>query len=187
MPRFTKFLAFLFAAALLSFGASAQVGSQEQINAQTGTTYTFSCVPPDAGKLVTFSNASAITLTIPQAGATCFLAGWWVDVENIGPSPVTVALGGTSLISSGGAPTASLIIPPGTGGRIFTDGSNYYVKNGMANIGATLVQFSTASFTANGSVATSQGNLGPAGAHTSIQKWLTIKDGSGATFYIPLY
>ena len=44
-----------------------------------------------------------------------------------------------------------------------------------------------ANFTANGSVATTVTSLGPAGSHTTIQKWLTIQDNTGTVVYIPCY
>ena len=65
------------------------------INAQTGTTY--SLAASDNGKLVTLSNASAITLTVPSglgAGYNCMIA-------QIGAGQVTVATSGTTLTSYG--------------------------------------------------------------------------------------
>lgn len=52
-------------------------------------------------------------------------------------------------------------------------------------LGNGLVRFSNVSFTANGSVATSLGSVGPTGSHTTVQKWLTVKDQTGNTYYIP--
>jgi hypothetical protein len=50
------------------------------------------------------------------------------------------------------------------------------------------VQFgNAASFTANGSVATTLTSLGPTGSHTTVQEWLTVKDAAGTTRYIPAY
>lgn len=46
---------------------------------------------------------------------------------------------------------------------------------------------SSASFTANGSIATTMSSLGPTGSHTTIQEWLTIQDAAGTTRYIPCY
>jgi hypothetical protein len=46
---------------------------------------------------------------------------------------------------------------------------------------------SAANFSANGSVATVLGSLGPIGASTTVRKWLTIKDDGGVTGYIPVY
>jgi hypothetical protein len=66
-------------------------------NAQTGTTYTLDAA--DCGKLVTTSNASAITLTVPAAGGS-FVDGWYVDVLNIGAGTVT-ASGATATLTTG--------------------------------------------------------------------------------------
>lgn len=53
---------------------------------------------------------------------------------------------------------------------------------------AGLFKFSSAgSFTANSTTATVLGSLGPAGANTTVQKWLTIKDDGGTTRYIPCF
>lgn len=44
-----------------------------------------------------------------------------------------------------------------------------------------------ANFSANGSVATTLGSVGPAGAGTTVQKWLTFVDDTGATRYVPCF
>lgn len=43
------------------------------------------------------------------------------------------------------------------------------------------------SFTANGSVATALTSVGPTGAHTTVQEWLTITDAAGTVRYIPCF
>ena len=70
-------------------------------NAQTGTTYTL--VLADLGKLVTLSNASAITLTLPPS---IFAAGNTINIQQIGAGQVTLAQGAGVTITSTGA-TAS--------------------------------------------------------------------------------
>ena len=70
-------------------------------NAQTGTTYTF--VSSDADKLVTTSNAGAITVTLPPS---VFSAGQTFDVQSIGVGLTTFAAGSGVTITSTGA-TAS--------------------------------------------------------------------------------
>lgn len=70
-------------------------------NAQTGTTYTL--VAADLGKLVTLSNASGITLTIPPS---IFVAGNQIHIQQIGAGQVTLAQGSGVTITSTGA-TAS--------------------------------------------------------------------------------
>jgi hypothetical protein len=62
-----------------------------QINAQTGTTYTF--VIGDAGKLVTSSNGSAQTVTVPPNSGVAFVVGTQIIVQNIGSANATLAQG----------------------------------------------------------------------------------------------
>lgn len=67
------------------------------LNAQTGTTYTL--VAGDATKLVTLSNAGAITLTIPSG---VFTTGQYINIQQIGVGQVTVANNGTSSFTGTG-------------------------------------------------------------------------------------
>jgi hypothetical protein len=59
------------------------------LNAQTGTTYTL--VLTDNGRLVTLSNAAAITLTVPLNATVAFATGAIVNIQQIGAGQVTVA------------------------------------------------------------------------------------------------
>lgn len=70
-------------------------------NAQTGTTYTL--VASDSAKLVTLSNASGITLTVPPS---IFSTGNQIHIQQIGAGQVTLAQGSGVTITSTGA-TAS--------------------------------------------------------------------------------
>lgn len=70
-------------------------------NAQTGTTYTL--VAADLGKMVTLSNASSITLTVPPS---VFSIGNQINIQQIGAGQVTIAQGSGVTITSIGA-TAS--------------------------------------------------------------------------------
>jgi len=73
------------------------------LNAQTGTTYTL--VAADATyKLVTASNAAAITITIPPS---VFTVGDVINVQQIGAGQVTFSQGSGVTITSTGATTAS--------------------------------------------------------------------------------
>ena len=71
-------------------------------NAQTGTTYTL--VAADSGKLVTASNAGAITVTIPPS---VFAAGEQINLQQIGVGQVTFAAGAGVTITSTGATAAA--------------------------------------------------------------------------------
>jgi hypothetical protein len=68
------------------------------INAQTGTTYTF--VIADAGKLVTSSNGSAQTVTVPPNSSVAFAIGTQIIVQNIGSANATLAQGSGVTINS---------------------------------------------------------------------------------------
>jgi hypothetical protein len=59
------------------------------LNAQTGTTYTLAI--GDAGELVTLSNASAITLTVPTNAAVPFAIGTQITITRANSGQVTVA------------------------------------------------------------------------------------------------
>ena len=63
----------------------------QETNAQTGTSYTLALT--DEGKLVTLSNASAITLTVPPNSSVAFDVGTYIDLAQIGAGQVTVAQG----------------------------------------------------------------------------------------------
>ena len=80
---------------------TADLKLQLQFNAQTGTTYTL--VVGDLNKLVTCSNASGITLTVPPS---VFSAGNQIHIQQIGAGQVTFAQGAGVTITSTGA-TAS--------------------------------------------------------------------------------
>ena len=79
------------------------IGSAEYdnmtLNAQTGTTYTL--VLTDAHKLVTLSNASAITLTVPTNASVAFEIGDQVNLLQLGAGQVTVSGASVTFRSEG--------------------------------------------------------------------------------------
>ena len=84
---------------LTSLTVSGGLVAPLQINAQTGTTYTF--VLADAGKMVTSSNGSAQTLTVPPTlSPTDFAVGTQIIVQAIGSGTVTLAEGSGVTINS---------------------------------------------------------------------------------------
>lgn len=75
------------------------------LNAQTGTTYT--AVAGDSGKLVTLSNASAITMTLPPS---VFAVGEQINFVQLGAGQVTFAQGsGVTIVSAGATASAPKI------------------------------------------------------------------------------
>lgn len=81
-----------------------QVVAESTINTQTGTTYT--TVLADASKLVTLSNSSAITLTIPPNSSVAYPTGTKIDLAQLGAGQVTVAEG--SGVTVNATPTKKL-------------------------------------------------------------------------------
>ena len=77
------------------------------LNAQTGTTYTF--VLTDNGQLVTASNASAQTYSIPTNASVTYPTGTQINIIQIGAGQVTiqaVTSGTTTIASTGATPAA---------------------------------------------------------------------------------
>jgi hypothetical protein len=79
----------------LKWAASPTTSLNLTLNAQTGTTYTL--VSGDVNKLVTLSNASAVTVTVPNG---VFTTGQQIHLQAIGAGQVTVASDGTTTITS---------------------------------------------------------------------------------------
>jgi hypothetical protein len=69
-------------------------------NAQTGTTYTF--VLADAGKLLEFNNAGAITVTVPTNASVAYPIGTQINILQTGAGQVTVAAGSTTVNATPG-------------------------------------------------------------------------------------
>ncbi|MBF0424337.1 MAG: hypothetical protein HQL66_00750 [Magnetococcales bacterium] len=73
-------------------------GHGAQISAQTGTSYT--ATGADRGKIITLSNASPITLTLPQTSTEAIPAGWQCAVIQRGVGTVTMVAQGADVIES---------------------------------------------------------------------------------------
>ena len=86
----------------LDFTWTEQDDTTLSFNAQTGTTYTL--VIADLGKLVTTSNASAVTVTIPPS---VFAAGNQINVQSIGVGLTSFTAGAGVTITSTGATAAA--------------------------------------------------------------------------------
>lgn len=85
----------------------------------------------DRGNLVTYKNASGVSVTLPQAGlGNQFLKGWEADIYNYGSGNVTITPA-TSTI--GGA--ATLVIGANSGYRIVSNGTNYDIAVGGGSSG----------------------------------------------------
>lgn len=96
-------------------------------NAQTGTTYTL-VLADAAGKLVTLSNASAITLTVPPS---VFSTGNTINIQQIGAGQVTLAQGsGVTITSTGATASAPKLRAQYSAASIICTGSNTFTVIG---------------------------------------------------------
>jgi len=97
------------------------------VNTQTGTTYT--TVLADNGKLVTQSNASAITTTIPPNSSVDYPVGAQITFAQYGAGQVTIQGGaGVTIVSTGAtAATPKLRVQYSTATAIQTTNNNWLV------------------------------------------------------------
>lgn len=95
------------ASAIRSLGSSVDSAlGQLTLNAQTGTTYTF-VLTDNRNKLVTASNASAQTYTIPLNSSVAFPTGSSINIIQIGAGQVTIqGASGVTVASTGATSTA---------------------------------------------------------------------------------
>jgi hypothetical protein len=106
------------------------------VNAQTGTAYTFlnSDCDPQSRTVVTFNNAAATAVTLPQSGALgAFTGDCRIRVENIGGGVVTITPA-TSTING----TTTYVLPSKSSVDIANDATatatgNYWAMSGSAN------------------------------------------------------
>jgi hypothetical protein len=92
------------------------------VNAQTGTSYTFTV--NDYGQLVTFNNSGAVAVTLPQATGT--FTTWNTYVNNVGSGTVTITPT-TSTING----SSTLALGQNQGAFIVSDGTNYQTFRGF--------------------------------------------------------
>jgi hypothetical protein len=92
----------------VGIGYDYAAGSKLTLNAQTGTTYTFVLTDADQ-KLVTASNASAQTYSVPTNANVAFPIGTVINIIAIGTGQVTInaVTSGTTTILSNAATAAA--------------------------------------------------------------------------------
>jgi len=92
-------------------------------NAQTGTSYTL--VSGDVNKLVTASNASAITITVPPS---VYSANDVINIAQIGAGQVTFAQGaGVTITSTGGTSSAPKLRAQYSSASVICTASNTFL------------------------------------------------------------
>ena len=109
----------------LDFTWTEQDDTTLSFNAQTGTTYTL--VAGDAGKLVTTSNASAVTVTIP---ASTFTTGNQIHIQSIGAGLTTISGGSVTITSTGATSSAPVLRARYSAATIICTGTNTFTVLG---------------------------------------------------------
>ena len=95
-------------------------------NAQTGTTYTLAAT--DFTKLVTLSNASPVTVTVPLESSVAWVAGTQLRLMNLGAGVVTVV--GASGVTINGSP---LTLSQYKNATLTKTGTNIWTFTGSAS------------------------------------------------------
>jgi hypothetical protein len=132
-------------------GQTAVTGNQLRLAAELHSEATYSVVRADCGKLLSFSSASAVSITIPQATVSSLAPGCWMDFENIGSPAAVITPAGTNIDE---LPNALLLIGQSihmvfTGtGFLTTRGSAAATTSSWANI--VVASTSTPVFNAGG-------------------------------------
>jgi len=102
------------------------------LNDQTGTTYT-PVLTDQYQVLVTRSNASASTLTIPTNASVAFPVGTVITVLNKGAGVVTISgAGGVTVLSAGAVAASPTLSQYKSCALIQTSANNWYVVGAIA-------------------------------------------------------
>jgi len=130
-------------------GAVKQFDITEKPRHVTGTSD--SLANTDCGGMVTYNNASAVAVALPQAGlGSQFLNGCAIEVHNYGAGTVTITPSGSTI--NNGATTYTLAT--GAGARIASNGTNYDIGVGSGGGGSfnggTITNALTVNTTASG-------------------------------------
>ena len=107
----------------VTIGLDSTAATTLTLNAQTGTTYTL-VLADAANKLVTTSNASAVTVTVPPS---VYSAGQVINVQSIGVGLTSFAQGaGVTITSTGATPSAPTLRARYSAASVVCTGSNTF-------------------------------------------------------------
>ena len=107
-------------------------------------TASYTAVAGDCGKLLSFTSAMALTLTLP-ATPPAVLAGsqWQIAVQNVGAGVLTITPASAALLDGS---ASSMTLAQNCGAAIYTDGTNYFSNRGsnagtVTSVSATVPSF----------------------------------------------
>jgi hypothetical protein len=129
-------------------------------NAQAGTTYTV--VATDRIKFLTFTNASPVAVTLPQAGSSGFTNKFAFIAKNLGAGDVTITPTASTI-----AGASTLVVHQGEACTVYSDDTNYFTScNAGQLVAGTNV---TLTHNATGTTINSSGGGGGVGPGTPSQ------------------
>ena len=157
-------------------------------NPQTSTTYTF--LFSDRLGYVTFSNASSIAVTLPQAGSSGFANNWATFTCDIGagtatitPTTSTISYTTGSNYTSG---ASSLALTKGQCASIKSDNTNYFANVFAASGSVTMIQAQTgAVVNLNQTAFWGCASAGVSGTETNVQCSVPVS-GSVSAIYVSM-
>lgn len=113
-----------------------------QINTQSGTAYTLQL--SDAGKMVEFTNAAAVTVTIPSNAAVAFPVGTTLSLLQVGAGALTVAIAADTLRAPNGTRAAKQFSLLSLTKRSATEwilSGDTYAPSGLSSISGLSIQY----------------------------------------------
>lgn len=161
----------------------AQVKTYANTSAVRATTTTSEALAnSDQNKLVTFSNAGAVAATIAQAGSGGnFAAGWAVSLRNLGAGTVTLTPA-TSTVDG----NTTVILCPGQGIDLYSDGTNYFTQAGRGTIVACGTLALATSAIASATCTSAQTFSAPGLLTTDVPIASFNSDPTAVTGFVPL-
>lgn len=187
-------------AAAVTAGGTGGTNGTQTVTGTTGTGTPFQASVTVSGATIT----AVLSVTVPGSYTVnptlltaepvtgAGLTGATLNL-GIGIATLTVTVPDVSVAGTGTYSNPVTLIPArgmqGSGAGASANLTWSAVKNTLSlNPSGGAIQLGAGAFTANGSVATTMTSLGPTGAHTTIQKWLTITEADGTTIgYVPVY
>jgi hypothetical protein len=153
-------------------------------NAQTGTSYTVAS--SDRASYVTFSNASAIAVTLPQAGSTGFGSNFPFVTCDIGAGTATITPTTSTISYTNGttytSAAATLALTTGQCAWVYSDNTNYFavVRTGGGGGGTVTSVDGSAG---NGVQTVQGGSIAAVTTSGTVQGSLTEDTQTGVTSY----
>jgi hypothetical protein len=131
---------------MVGSGAGVSVGMGDFVSWVNEQTSSYTLQPEDNGKLIVFSSASAITMTLPNPTVTLWVGGeFTISVANIGAGAVTISPSSATIDGQ-----SSLVLTQGSGVELFCDATNYFTQRGISGGDADAITSLSGDISASG-------------------------------------